>query len=69
MIKFLEIRQLHLVHLFATFILVGTIALFGYEVSKPKIERAEASVPAYKTSALASFGTNPVTTHSMPALP
>lgn len=68
MIKFLEIRPLHLVHSFATLILVGTIALFGYELSKPEIQRAEASVPAHKTSALASLGTNPVITHRMPAL-
>ena len=68
MIKFLEIRPLHLVHSLATLILVGTIALFGYELTKPEIPRVEASIPAYKTSALASLGTNPVITHRMPAL-
>ena len=68
MIKLLEIRPLHLVHSLATLILVGTIALFGYELSKPEIPRVEASIPAYKTSALASLGTNPAITHRMPAL-
>lgn len=68
MIKIEELRPLYVVYSFAAVILAGTIALFGYELSKPKIQRVEASAPAFKASALAITSPQPVITHRLPAL-
>ena len=68
MSKIEAIRPLYLVHSFAAVILAATIALFGYELSKPKIQRVEASVSTCKVSALAAVGPNPVITHRLPTL-
>ena len=68
MIKIEELRPLYVVHSFATAILAGTIALLGYELSKPKIQHVEASTPVFKASALMSASPQPVITYRLPAL-
>lgn len=68
MIKIEELRPLYVLHSLAAVILAGTLALLGYELSKPKIQRVEASGPAFNTSALAISSPQPVITHRLPAL-
>ena len=68
MIKIEELRPLYVVHSLATAILAGTIALLGYEVSKPKIIHVEASSAVFKASALMSAGPKTVITYRLPAL-
>jgi hypothetical protein len=67
--KIEQINLTYVVHSLATLTLLGTVALFGYEVSKPKIVAAESSSVVWKLSHLSPELAAKEQIHHLPALP
>ncbi len=64
-----ELRFGHIIHIGAGLVLLGTLALFGYEAAKPPIvvELQREAGPKY--SALAPVAARPTQLHRLPTLP
>lgn len=58
-----------IVHSLASITLLGTIALFGYEVTKPAVTLAAPVTNALKNSPLAAPAESQVQLHRLPTLP
>jgi hypothetical protein len=68
-LKIEDISITTLVHSFACLTLLGTIALFGYEFSKPAVTLAAPIAQALKDSPLAGPADTPEQLFRLPALP
>lgn len=68
MVKLEDIHMSTLVHSLGGIVLAGTIALFGYEVTKPGVVQARPRVAVAKRSALAVEKPAAVQIHRLPAL-
>jgi len=66
--KFEQINLTYVVHSLAGIILLGTLALFGYEVSKPQLTKVEASNVVLKLSPLSPQTSTQEQIHHLPAL-
>ena len=66
--KIEQINLTYVVHSLAGIILLGTMALFGYEVSKPQITTGEASSLVWKMSPLSPQVSAQEQIHHLPAL-
>ncbi len=66
--KIENINVTYVVHSLASLVLLATLALFGYEVSKPKINTVEASGIITKMSPLSPKVSAPEQIHHLPAL-
>ena len=66
--KIEQINLTYVVHSFAGIILLGTLALFGYEVSKPQLTTVQASNVVWKMSPLSPQISTQEQIHHLPAL-